>query len=105
MILGVFVQLRISQFLIIFKIVSLLSNLTNTLTTIFGVAKVCNKNECLVLDPDITDIMTESRDYDRLLYVWKGWHDATGRKMRKPFTKTVEIQNKAAKENGYKGNK
>ena len=71
--------------------------------TIYGLAKVCQKSECLVLDPDITTIMSESRNYDRLLYVWKGWHDATGRKMRKIFAQTVAIQNKAASENGYKG--
>ena len=76
----------------------------NTLLNTYSVAKVCQKDECLVLEPDITKIMSESRDYDRLLYIWKGWHDVTGRKMRKIFTQSVEIYNKAAQENGYKGN-
>jgi len=78
--------------------------LKNKLSNIYGIAKVCQKDKCLVLEPDIAKIMSESRDYDKLLYVWKGWRDATGRKMRKIFTQSVEIQNKAAKESGYKGN-
>lgn len=70
--------------------------------SIYGVAKVCTKNICLKLDSDITTIMSESRNYDQLLYAWKGWHDATGPKMRNIFTETVYLLNKDARENGYK---
>ena len=48
--------------------------------------------------------MSESRDYDQLLYVWKEWRDVTGPKMRKIFAESVEIMNNDARENGYKGN-
>ena len=62
-----------------------------------------NKDQlCLSLEPELTKIFTESRDYDELLYAWKSWHDVTGPKMRHPFAQTVSINNKAAKENGYK---
>ena len=46
--------------------------------------------------------MTNSRDYDRILWAWKGWHDATGPKMRKAYTEVVTIQNKGAKYSNYK---
>lgn len=45
--------------------------------------------------------MQNSRDYDELLWVWSGWHNESGRKMRSIYTKTVEIQNKAARDNNY----
>ena len=62
---------------------------------------MCDGGKCLSLDPDITAVMTNSRDYDELLRVWKGWHDATGPKMRKLFAETVVINNKGARDNGY----
>ena len=45
--------------------------------------------------------MQNSRDYDELLWAWKGWHEASGKKMRSIFAQTVEIQNKGARENNY----
>ncbi|CAF0741030.1 unnamed protein product [Brachionus calyciflorus] len=80
------------------------NKLSQELRLIYSKAKVCDNstNECLALEPEITEIMTNSRDYDKLLWVWKGWHDATGPKMRDIYTRTVEIRNKAARENGYK---
>jgi peptidyl-dipeptidase A len=77
------------------------------LESIFAKAKVCltatpNANEpCLSLEPDLTEIMEKSRDYNELLQAWKGWHDATGPKMRHIFAQTVELQNKAAVQNDY----
>lgn len=71
------------------------------MTTIYALARVCYKNECLPLDPDLTTIMRESRNYDSLLFAWKGWHEATGRKMRPIFAETVKLLNKDARENGY----
>lgn len=98
-----------------------LSELSSRLESIYAKAKVCRNNftamaessneqesdeddkleECFNLDPGITDIMANSRDYDELLWAWKGWHDASGKKMRSTFTETVQIQNKAARENNY----
>ena len=87
--------------------------MNSELQRIYSTAKVCpqtqpncdcsNKDQlCLSLEPELTKIFTESRDYDELLYAWKSWHDVTGPKMRHPFAQTVSINNKAAKENGYK---
>lgn len=80
---------------------SKLSNLTNQLSTIYALARVCYRNECLSLDPYLTTIMRESKDYDQLLFAWKGWHEAAGRKMRPIFAETVKLLNKDARENGY----
>ena len=54
------------------------------------------------MDPDLTKVLKDSRDYDELLWAWKGWHDETGPKMRSIYAKTVEINNNGARENGYK---
>lgn len=59
------------------------------------------KKECLSLEPGLTRIMQNSRDYDELLWAWTGWHNESGRKMRSIYTETVEIQNKAARQNKY----
>lgn len=71
---------------------------------LYANSKVCKNetNDCLSLEPGLNDIMKKSRDYDDLLWAWKGWRDATGPKMRETFAQLVEIRNKAAKENGYK---
>lgn len=44
--------------------------------------------------------MATSRDYDELLFVWKGWRDASGKKMRNDYKRYVELSNKAAVLNG-----
>lgn len=44
--------------------------------------------------------MGRSRDYDELVYTWKEWHDASGKKMREDYKGYVELQNKAAVANG-----
>ena len=45
--------------------------------------------------------MATSRNYSELLWAWKGWHEESGGKMRSLFTKSVELQNKGARDNGY----
>lgn len=44
--------------------------------------------------------MATSRDYDELLFAWKGWRDASGKKMRNNYKRYVELSNKAAVLNG-----
>jgi peptidyl-dipeptidase A len=82
-----------------------MTNLSSQLETIYGTAKVCMPNDsskCVPLDPDLTNTLTNSRDYDELLWAWKGWHDATGPKMRSLYTETVTLQNKGARDSNYK---
>lgn len=41
-----------------------------------------------------------SRDYDELLFAWKGWRDSAGKVIRQDYKKYVELANKAATLNG-----
>lgn len=44
--------------------------------------------------------MAESKDYDELLFAWKGWRDAAGKVIRSDYKRYVELANKAATLNG-----
>lgn len=44
--------------------------------------------------------MAESRDYDELLFAWKGWRDSAGKVLRQGYKRYVELANKAATLNG-----
>lgn len=50
--------------------------------------------------PDLQKIMAESRDYDELLFAWKGWRDSAGKVLREDYKRYVELANKAATLNG-----
>ncbi|KAM9837051.1 angiotensin-converting enzyme [Aulostomus maculatus] len=81
------------------------NTLLSNMETKYSVAEVCRENkECHPLDPDLQKIMAESRDYDELLFAWKGWRDAAGRVLRQDYKRYVEIANKAATLNGHSDN-
>lgn len=44
--------------------------------------------------------MAVSRDYDELLFAWKGWRDSAGKVLRQDYKRYVELANKAATLNG-----
>lgn len=52
------------------------------------------------LSSDLTDILATSRDYNELLFAWKGWRDASGAKIKDKYKRYVELSNKAAVLNG-----
>lgn len=54
----------------------------------------------IALSSDLTDIMATSRDYDELLFAWKGWRDASGKQIKSDYKRYVELSNKAAVLNG-----
>ncbi|KAJ3342651.1 hypothetical protein HDU93_001631 [Gonapodya sp. JEL0774] len=54
-----------------------------------------------LLDPDLTATLATSRNADELERVYVGWRDAN-KVSKAPFSEYVELQNKAAAENGYK---
>lgn len=56
------------------------------------------KGKCCV--SDLQKIMAESRDYNELLFAWKGWRDSAGKVLRKDYKRYVELANKAATLNG-----
>ena len=74
------------------------------LESLYSTAVVRDENaeKNLRLDPDLYRIVRESRDYDRLKFVWKGWRDASGRKMRALYEEFVTLNNRGAKDNNWK---
>ncbi|XP_060075065.1 uncharacterized protein LOC132554771 [Ylistrum balloti] len=69
---------------------------------LYSTGKVCFKssNNCLALEPGLTRLLANSRDYSELLQAWKGWRDVTGRKMKDKYVKFVNLSNEAIKSLG-----
>ncbi|XP_043189736.1 angiotensin-converting enzyme-like isoform X1 [Amphibalanus amphitrite] len=70
----------------------------------YSTARVCNLNgtSCdLSLEPDLSEIMANSRDPEELEHVWLAWRENTGKKMRNSYKEFVELINEAAELNGF----
>ncbi|KAH9368798.1 hypothetical protein HPB48_012443 [Haemaphysalis longicornis] len=73
-------------------------------------AKICplvrktNKpDECtLSLEPEIKNILSDSRNYDELQHVWNEWRKVAGKPMKQKYLRYVELTNEAARLNGFK---
>lgn len=52
------------------------------------------------LEPELTELMAESRDYDRLAWGWEAWRNATGPLMKTKYVELVEKMNEGATDNG-----
>lgn len=79
-----------------------ITNLEADLTGIYSKGEVCLESKgCLQLEPGLTDIITNSRDYGELLEVWKGWRDQSGKKMKTKYTEFVKAMNAAIKFSGF----
>uniref|UniRef100_H0W5S9 Angiotensin-converting enzyme n=1 Tax=Cavia porcellus TaxID=10141 RepID=H0W5S9_CAVPO len=71
--------------------------------TAYSLAEVClDEGPCMILEPDLEEVMATSRDHRELLWAWEGWRDSVGRQLRPIFWRCVELSNKAAQLNGYK---
>ncbi|CAH0552700.1 unnamed protein product [Brassicogethes aeneus] len=89
-----------------------LTNAVNKMTSIYSTAKICpyEKQKCdldkegLNLEPGIEKIMSKSRNYDELVYAWKGWRNNSGAKMRNIFKDYVRLSNEAARLNKFSDN-
>ncbi|CAH2105253.1 unnamed protein product [Euphydryas editha] len=72
----------------------------------YATSKICdykNATKCdLALEPDITEIFAKSQDPEELKHAWLQWHDAAGAPARHNFTQYVQLENEAAKLNGFK---
>uniref|UniRef100_H0VWU3 Angiotensin-converting enzyme n=1 Tax=Cavia porcellus TaxID=10141 RepID=H0VWU3_CAVPO len=67
--------------------------------TAYNLAEVClDEGPCMILEPDLQEVMATSRDHRELLWAWEGWRDSVGRQLRPIFWQC----NKAAQLNGYK---
>ena len=49
---------------------------------------------------DLTDLITNSRNYNELRDAWKGWRDVSGAQMKSLYQEYVELLNKAIKDGG-----
>ena len=79
------------------------TELESSMEAIYSTGKVKDKDgKELELDPDLYGILSTNRDYDRLLFAWKGWRDAVGPKLRPLYKQFVELKNKGAKDHGWK---
>ena len=76
------------------------NNITTQMVTIYSTAKVPDykdKSKLLSLEPEIVEVLAESRDPRELEYYWTEWRSATGRKMRDLYLRYVNITNEAAR--------
>ncbi|NP_001269290.1 angiotensin-converting enzyme 2 precursor [Chinchilla lanigera] len=81
-----------------------LNTILNTMSTIYSTGKVCNPNnlqECLLLEPGLDDIMSNSKDYNERLWAWEGWRSEVGKQMRPLYEEYVALKNEMAKANNY----
>jgi peptidyl-dipeptidase A len=46
------------------------------------------------------EVISTSRNYEELTYVWEAWRNVSGAKMRDDYKKYVELSNLAAQKNG-----
>ncbi|KAL1430140.1 hypothetical protein MTO96_002399 [Rhipicephalus appendiculatus] len=53
------------------------------------------------LDPGIKNTLEDSRNYDELLHVWNEWRKVSGKPLKEKFLRYVQLENKAAKLNGF----
>jgi peptidyl-dipeptidase A len=81
-----------------------LARIAAELEATYGAGKYCppgkSGDDCLDIN-EISKIMRESRDPNRLLEVWRGWHTVSPQ-MRAKYTRFVELMNQGATELGYK---
>jgi len=71
---------------------------------IYATTKICerrNKKTCYTRSPYLEQTMQIEKDYDRLLWAWKGWYDECGNKTRPLYVPFIDLLNENAKENGY----
>lgn len=70
---------------------------------IYNSATVCLSHppyKCgLRLQPDLTDIMANSRNWHVLQHVWSEWRRHTGHNMKEAYEQLVMLSNEAAKLN------
>ncbi|KAJ8264684.1 hypothetical protein GJAV_G00152490 [Gymnothorax javanicus] len=80
------------------------TSILSKMDSIYSTAKVCPKNEtknCWSLEPELTDIMANSRSYKKLLYAWEGWHNAAGVPLKTVYPDFVKLSNKASQMDGF----
>ena len=57
--------------------------------------------ECLNLEPELTELMAANGNFADHLWAWVTWHNGVGRQMRPHYIRYVELKNKLARLLGY----
>ena len=81
-----------------------LSSVIAKMGDIYGSTKIClsdDSDECLYLEPGLTEIMAESTNYTERLLAWEGWRRVVGRQIKPLYVCYVELKNKPAVLNGF----
>ena len=79
-----------------------LHTVVSEMSSIYSKAQPCLiDGKCYQIEPGLTDIMSNSQDYDLLLSAWKGWREQTGPKLKDLFTEYVSLANEGVQELGY----
>lgn len=89
------------------KKIKTIDELQAQMTEIYSKGKACKYNNvtkesrCFDLDPDLSNLMAKSRDYDQLLWAWKGWRDSVGPPIKPLFKTFVGLLNLGAREQNW----
>jgi len=83
---------------------SKISHLTNEMLNIYSTAVVTDDRGRSYRLDELSDVLTTSRDYDRLEWAWLAWRDATGPSIKPLYMQLVDGMNRAALDNGNHGN-
>lgn len=84
-----------------------LSHVLNQMKQIYGSFQACRDDpitgthKCYNLEPELTDLMAQTGDYDDHLWAWKTWHEGVGRQLRPLYLRYVDLTNKQARLNGF----
>ena len=78
-----------------------LSAIASKMEGVYGAAKYCPKGpKSCKGQPELSNILANSRNYDELTEAWTGWH-STARPLREDYVKFVALANEGARELGY----
>lgn len=84
------------------QLLDALSAMENNYATI----KICSYKEptkCdLQLEPEITEILAQSRDEAELKYYWQQWYNKAGTPVKESFQKYIDLNKESALLNGFK---
>jgi len=83
----------------------LISYLVNSMQRIYGSASIVDKEHDMSryrMNPELTQLMATSRDYDMRQWAWTEWHDVVGGHIRPHFIELVAKMNEAAADNGFR---
>ncbi|CAH0553232.1 unnamed protein product [Brassicogethes aeneus] len=81
------------------------NRLINDMLSIYNTASICSYNDPLHcgmrLQPELTEIMAKSRNWEELQHVWTEWRRNSGRKMKDTFEQLAFLSNEAAQKNNF----